>query len=151
MSKYNPQHLIWHPRYTKGLSCLSRHPPSHIPHVFSKFNFAPDALPKYLHEVKAIGIDCIEVHTKVVSSAYWVMRTLPSWPGSFRPWKLTHFLALFAKGSIDNTYNRGDMAQPCLTLLHTRKLSPMWPVTITALLMFVYKSLIHLIKDGPKP
>ena len=66
----------------KGLSCLSRQPPSHIPHVFSKFNFAPDAFPKYLQKVKVIGIDCIEVHTKVVSSAYWVMRTSPSWPGS---------------------------------------------------------------------
>ena len=71
----------------KCFSCLSRHPPNHIPHVFSKFNFAPDAFPKYLDKVKIIAIDCIKVHTKVVLSADWVLRTSPSWPS--RPWRLT--------------------------------------------------------------
>ena len=72
-------------------------------------------------------------------------------PGICRPQKPGSLLILWAKGSMDKTYNNGEIAHPWRTDLLTGNCKPIWPLTITELEIFVYINFIHEIKIGPNP
>ena len=122
-----------------------------IPHVLSIFNFAPDAKPNSLQIEKVNEIEFSLVTTKVVSSGQREIRTCSGVPGICKPQKPGSLLILWAKVSIDKTYNKGDIAHPWRTDLFTGNSKPIWPLTITELEIFVYNNFIHGINIDPNP
>ena len=91
------------------------------------------------------------VITPVISSKYMICLTLLHTPGILRPLISSHFLILFAKGSIHKTNNNGERLQPCLKPRCNLKGFDTKLFTITEDEMSLYKICIQFKKDRPKP